>query len=83
MKLSENSPNILAAKGEYSELKQELSRISRISTRASKLEEGDAESEEFNLDEFLNGLRRDQTSAGHQLKNLGLIWKDLTVKVWI
>ncbi|CAO3650950.1 unnamed protein product [Mucor hiemalis] len=75
-----NAVNIAAAKGEYSELKQELSRISRISTRASKLEEGDAEVEEFNLDEFLNGLRRDQTSAGHQLKNLGLIWKDLTVK---
>lgn len=62
-------------------MKRELSRISRISANASKLEEGIAETDEFNLDEFLNGLRRDQNSAGHELKNLGLIWKNLTVKV--
>lgn len=62
-------------------MKRELSRISRISTSANNLEEGNAEADEFNLDEFLNGLRSDQSSAGHQLKNLGLIWKNLTVKV--
>lgn len=71
----------VAAKGEYSELKRELSRISRISTHASQLEEGTAAADEFNLDEFLNGLRQDQNTAGHELKNLGLIWKNLTVKV--
>lgn len=69
----------LAAKGEYSDLKRELSRISRISAPASKLEEGNAD--EFDLDDFLNGLNSDQSSAGHVNKNLGLVWKDLTVMV--
>lgn len=69
----------LAAKGEYGELKRELSRISRKSVTEGKLEEGNTE--EFDLDEFLSGLHNDQTSAGHHIKNLGLIWKDLTVMV--
>lgn len=69
----------LAAKGEYVELRRELSRISRKSVNEGKLEEGNTE--EFDLDDFLNGLHSDQTSAGHHLKNLGLIWKDLTVMV--
>lgn len=63
------------------DLKRELSRISRLSTHASKLEEGAAEADEFNLDEFLHDLRKDQNENGHELKNLGLIWKNLTVKV--
>ncbi|GAA5817043.1 hypothetical protein MFLAVUS_010579 [Mucor flavus] len=72
-----NAVNIEAAKGEYSDLKRELSRVSRISAPASKLEEGGAD--EFDLDDFLNGLSSDQSSAGHVNKNLGLVWKDLTV----
>jgi hypothetical protein len=63
-------------------LKRELSRISRISTtRTGKLEEGTAAEDDFNLDEYLNGLRDDQSAAGHVPKNLGLIWKNLTIKV--
>lgn len=60
-------------------MKRELSRVSRISAPASKLEEGGAD--EFDLDDFLNGLSSDQSSAGHVNKNLGLVWKDLTVMV--
>ncbi|KAI8354178.1 ABC-2 type transporter-domain-containing protein [Blakeslea trispora] len=74
-----NAVDIKAAKTEYEELKRELSRISRKSTHASKLEEGTAEADEFNLDEYLNGLRRDEVEAGHTQKHLGLVWKDLTV----
>ncbi|KAI8371221.1 ABC-2 type transporter-domain-containing protein [Choanephora cucurbitarum] len=74
-----NAVDIRAAKSEYEELKRELSRISRKSTHASKLEEGTAEADEFNLDEYLNGLRRDENEAGHTEKHLGLVWKDLTV----
>ncbi|KAI8072245.1 ABC-2 type transporter-domain-containing protein [Gilbertella persicaria] len=74
-----NAVDIKAAKSEYQELKRELSRISRKSTHASKLEEGAAASDEFNLDEYLNGLRRDEEEAGHTQKYLGLVWKDLTV----
>lgn len=73
----------VAAKDEYIDLKRELSRISRLSTHASKLEEGDAVSDEFNLDEYLHGLRKDEDDNGHELKNLGLIWKNLTVQVHI
>lgn len=70
---------LLAAMSEYGELKRELTHISRMSAPHSKLEEGDAD--EFDLDEYLNGLRTDQTSAGQHIKHLGLIWKDLTVMV--
>ncbi|KAI8885476.1 hypothetical protein K501DRAFT_293450 [Backusella circina FSU 941] len=66
-----------AGKHEYAELKEELSRRSRISAVA--LEEGQASTQEFNLDEFLHGLRRAQDSAGHISKNLGVTWKNLTV----
>lgn len=72
---------LIAAKDEYVDLKRELSRISRLSTHASKLEEGAAVSDEFNLDEYLNDLRKDEDNNGHELKNLGLIWKNLTVQV--
>ncbi|EPB81631.1 hypothetical protein HMPREF1544_11651 [Mucor circinelloides 1006PhL] len=75
-----NAVNIDAAKDEYVDLKRELSRISRLSTHASKLEEGAAEADEFNLDEYLHDLRKDQNDNGHELKNLALIWKNLTVK---
>jgi hypothetical protein len=72
-------PNLTAGKHEYAELKEELTRQSRISAVA--LEEGQASTQEFNLDEFLHGLRQAQDSAGHISKNLGVIWKNLTVKV--
>ncbi|KAI9278738.1 ABC-2 type transporter-domain-containing protein [Phascolomyces articulosus] len=75
-----NQVDIDAAVDEYQDLKRELSRISRKSTHASKVEEGAAAQEEFNLDDFLNGMQSDAEQAGHKPKHLGLIWKDLTVK---
>lgn len=74
---------LLAAIDEYKELKKELSRISRQSTtnRESKLEEGVADQDEFNLDEFLHGMSNDARAAGSTPKHLGLIWKDLRVEV--
>ncbi|KAI8142015.1 ABC-2 type transporter-domain-containing protein [Fennellomyces sp. T-0311] len=75
-----NQVDVASAIDEYNELKRELSRISRQSTNNSKLEEGFAIQEEFNLDEFLHGMSDDAKQAGNKQKHLGLIWKDLTVK---
>ena len=73
----------IAAIGEYQELKRELSKISRKSTYASKIEEGAVEQEEFNLDDFLHGMNNQSSEAGLVPKHLGLIWKNLTVEVCI
>ena len=73
----------IAAIGEYHEVKRELSRISRQSTHASKIEEGAVVQEEFNLDDFLHGMNSDAEHAGHTPKHLGVVWKNLTVKVHI
>ncbi|KAI9314324.1 ABC-2 type transporter-domain-containing protein [Dichotomocladium elegans] len=74
-----NAVNIEAAIEEYNEVKRELSRISRTSTgNDRRLEEG--QPDEFNLDEFLNGIRNDNEKAGQKSKRLSLIWKDLTVE---
>ncbi|KAG0784732.1 hypothetical protein G6F16_008005 [Rhizopus arrhizus] len=79
--LNGNAVDIDAAKHEYIDLKRELSRVSRMSSvHAGALESGNAASDEFNLDEFLNGLREERASAGHLPKNLGVSWKNLTVK---
>ncbi|KAI8144719.1 ABC-2 type transporter-domain-containing protein [Fennellomyces sp. T-0311] len=75
-----NAVDVDAAIGEYQELKRELSRISRRSTHASKVEEGEVTREEFNLDEFLHGMNNDAQQAGITPKHLGLVWKDLTVE---
>jgi hypothetical protein len=69
---------------EYEDLKKELSRISRRSSVPSnKLEEGIATEDEFNLSDFLHGMSNDSKEAGHQLKHLGVIWKNLSVEVTI
>ncbi|KAI7867468.1 ABC-2 type transporter-domain-containing protein [Mucor mucedo] len=73
--------NIEAALDEYYDLKQELSHISRKSSRVSgKLEEGTADQDDFNLSDFLHGMSNDQRQAGHQPKHLGVIWKNLSVE---
>ncbi|KAI8993723.1 ABC-2 type transporter-domain-containing protein [Pilobolus umbonatus] len=74
-----NAVNVEDAKSQYTELKRELTSLSRVSTHPNVLEEGKAEVEDFDLDEFLTGMKNDQTSAGHRPKNLGLLWKDLVV----
>ncbi|KAG2224961.1 hypothetical protein INT45_000082 [Circinella minor] len=75
-----NQVDVDAAIGEYHEVKRELSRISRQSTHASKVEEGVVVQEEFNLDDFLHGMSNDAERAGHIPKHLGVVWKNLTVK---
>lgn len=59
-----------------------MSRISRQATGTDgQLEAGAVE--EFNLDQFLNGMAQDSANAGQKPKHLGVIWKDLTVEVSI
>ncbi|CAO3699192.1 hypothetical protein G6F70_002364 [Rhizopus microsporus] len=73
--------NIQEAIDEYNDLKQELSRISRqVSVNPQKLEGGQAQEDEFNLNDFLHGLSESQKHAGHYSKHLGVVWKNLTVE---
>lgn len=70
-----------AAIDEYESLKRELSKASRKLTGDSKLEEGGALQDDFNLDEYLHGMRDDLQQAGSKPKHLGVIWKNLVVQV--
>ncbi|KAG2234181.1 hypothetical protein INT48_005981 [Thamnidium elegans] len=73
--------NVEAAIDEFTELKKELSRMSRRSSNVTgKLEEGTADQDDFNLSNFLHGMSNDSTEAGHQPKHLGVVWKNLTVE---
>ncbi|CEP07548.1 hypothetical protein [Parasitella parasitica] len=74
--------NIEAAIDEFEELKRELSHISRHSSNISpeKVELGEANQDEFNLSTFLHGMSAERKDAGHQLKHLGVIWKNLSVE---
>lgn len=72
--------NILDAKNEYQDLRRELSRKSQR-TSHSKAEEGEADSEDFNLDEFLHGISQKQDEGGHKRKHIGVSWKNLHVEV--
>lgn len=72
----------LAAIDEYYDLKKEFSHISRNASKLSgTLEEGITSRDDFNLGDFLHGLSNDRMQAGHQLKHLGVIWKNLSVEV--
>ncbi|CAO3635400.1 unnamed protein product [Cunninghamella echinulata] len=72
--------DVQSAIEEYHDLKQELSRISRISTHhSSKLEQGNT-SEIFNLDNFLKGMSDDNAASGHLPKHIGVTWRNLEVK---
>ena len=66
-------------------MKRELSRISRRSGVNQHIEkageEGRVAEEEFDLDQFLQGLSYEDAQAGKKPKHLGLIWKDLEVEV--
>lgn len=68
------------AKSEYEDLRRELSRKSQR-TSHSKAEEGQADSEDFNLDEFLHGISQKQDEEGHKRKHIGVSWKNLHVEV--
>lgn len=71
----------IAAINEYKDLSRELSRISRKTTFETKLEAGQIIHVEFDLTEFLNGIKQKHIEAGTKPKHLGLIWKDLVVEV--
>lgn len=78
---STDNPN-KGAIGEYEDLKRELSKVSRKSTtQEGKLEEGAAAEEEFNLDDFLNGMHSQAVEAGSKPKHLGVTWRNLLVEV--
>ncbi|KAG2233508.1 hypothetical protein INT48_003379 [Thamnidium elegans] len=67
------------AKLEYEDLRRELSRISQR-TSQSKAEEGEADLEDFKLDEFLHGISRKQDEGGHKRKHIGVSWRNLRVE---
>jgi hypothetical protein len=71
----------IAAKDEYANLRRELSAVSRVETRPSTVEEGKAQADEFDLDEFLHGISRAREENGAKDKNLGVSWKNLHVEV--
>lgn len=50
-------------------------------TSQSKAEEGQADADDFNLDEFLHGVSRQQDEGGHKRKHIGVSWKNLRVEV--
>jgi ABC-transporter N-terminal len=64
---------------QFEELKRELTNLSRKMTTDGKVEEGSPDT--FDLTQFLHGVSKERGSAGLQEKRLGLIWKNLTVKV--
>jgi hypothetical protein len=67
------------AMNQYEDLKRELTNLSRKLTTEGKVEEGSPDT--FDLTEFLHGVSQERGSAGLKEKRLGLIWKNLTVKV--
>lgn len=75
-----NTHILTGAKNEYQTLKRELSQMSRKST-PSKVEEGQADTDDFNLDEFLHGIHREQEENGQKRKHLGVSWKNLHIEV--
>ncbi|KAI8147471.1 ABC-2 type transporter-domain-containing protein [Fennellomyces sp. T-0311] len=73
-----NIVDVDAAIEEYHDMKRELSRISRIPSKAE--EEGRASEEAFDLDQFLQSMSYENKKHGKKPKHLGLIWKDLEVE---
>lgn len=82
---------MIAAIGEYNELKRELTKASvkeemQKPQQPTDLEKGKLsppKEEEFNLDDFLQSVAVRWEEAGKVPKKLGLIWKDLHVEVCI
>ncbi|KAI8065000.1 ABC-2 type transporter-domain-containing protein [Thamnidium elegans] len=72
--------DIQNAKNTYQSLKRELTLRSHHTTSASKAEEGYAGEDEFNLDEFLHGIRRQIDENGTKHKHLGVSWENLHVE---
>jgi hypothetical protein len=49
----------------------------------SNAEQGQANADDFDLDDFLHGIHRQQEEIGQKHKNLGVSWKNLHVEVHI
>lgn len=47
----------------------------------SQAEQGQADSKNFNLDEYLHGVKHQIDENGHKRKNLGVSWENLHVEV--
>ncbi|KAI9362221.1 ABC-2 type transporter-domain-containing protein [Pilaira anomala] len=74
-----NQVSVEDAKVEYEDLRRELSRLSQRASH-SKAEEGRADSEDFNLDEYLHGILREKDASGHKRKHIGVSWRNLHVE---
>lgn len=70
----------LDAKYEYNLLRRELSKQT-LRSSLSNAEEGAADKENFDLNEFLHGISKEHDANGHKPKHLGVSWKDLHVEV--
>lgn len=74
------SYSFVDAKEEYESLKKELTAMNRRKSY-SQAEEGHADSEDFNLDEYLHGVKHQIDQNGHKKKNLGVSWENLHIEV--
>jgi hypothetical protein len=73
-----NAVNIETAMTDYEELRKELTQQSRRMS-LSQGEKGGLD--DFDLNDFLTDAKAKSEEAGINRKQLGLIWKNLTVKV--
>lgn len=76
-----NAVNYEEAINSYEEMRRELTRQSTIAPANGDVEKGAPE--QFDLTDYLSGIDRRQGEEGFQPKHLGLVVKDLTVKVTI
>ncbi|KAG1471749.1 hypothetical protein G6F56_001944 [Rhizopus delemar] len=74
-----NQISISDAKEEYEDLRRELSHKS-IQVSESKAEEGQADTDAFDLSDFLHGMHKEEEQNGHKRKNIGVSWKNLHVE---
>lgn len=74
-----NAVDYESAMNTYEEMRRELTRQSTIYEKNDDLEKGAPEG--FDLTDYLSGIDRRQAEEGFQPKHLGLVVKNLTVKV--
>lgn len=74
-----NAVDYESAMHTYEEMRRELTRQSTIHGKEDDLEKGSPE--RFDLTDYLSGVDRRQGEEGFQPKHLGLVVKNLTVKV--
>ena len=67
------------AMNQYEDMRRELTKQSTINAQGADVEKGGAE--RFDLTDYLSGIDRRQGEESFQPKHLGLVVKNLTVKV--